>query len=201
VAPILRDLRERAAARKVAWYWAARSETEGQRRCQVLIDRQLRAATARERFLATCRAAGLTRVLAPDFDVWLAPREPLVRAGSSHEDWAASFERRERYVAADPTSPRVYVRQLRLVLGEDGSLRQAFLSSEVAGWCDMLVEHAPLANASTVLAGELRSHFHLLALLFEPDLAVLVQTRPGATLADIEDAARHVAAQPLGAAA
>ena len=195
VAPILRDLRERAAARQVAWYWAARSETDGQRRCQVLIDRQLRAATARQRFLAACQAAGLSRVLAPDFNAWLAPREPLVRDGQAEEEWAASFERRERYLAADPTSPRVYVRQLRLRVGQAGKLSQAFLRSKAAGWCDVLNHHPPLAGASAAFLGELRSHFHLLALLFEPDLAILVQTRPGASVDDIREAAAHV--QPL----
>jgi hypothetical protein len=206
VAPILRDLRERATARQVAWYWAARSETDGQRRCQILIDRHLRAATARQRFLGTCQAAGLGRVLAPDFDAWLAPREPLVgaRAASTpperpsrqqaDEEWAASFERRERYLAADPTSPRVYVRQLRLSGGQNVSLPQAFLGSKAAGWCDVLSERPPLAGASAAFLGELRSHFHLLALLFEPDLAILVQTRPGASVDDIQDCAAHVRA-------
>jgi hypothetical protein len=213
VASILRDLRQRAAARHVAWYWAARSETDGQRRCQVLIDRHLRAATARQRFLATCQAAGLRRVLAPDFETWLAPREPLVggqppaprtaaepraeapRPAGATEQWAATFERRARYLAADPTSPRVYVRQLRLSVGQDVRLSQAFLASRAAGWCDVLNEHAPPAGAAAAFLGELRSHFHLLALLFEPDLAVLVQTRPGASLEDIHDAAARV--QPL----
>jgi hypothetical protein len=118
-----------------------------------------------------------------------------VRDGQGEEQWAGSFERRERYLAADPASPRVYVRQLRLRRGEDLSLPQAFLGSKAAGWCDVLDECPPLAGASAAFLGELRSHFHLLALLFEPDLAILVQTRPGASLDDIRSAAARV--QPL----
>jgi hypothetical protein len=190
VAPILRDLRERSAARQVQWYWAAREETAGQRRCQLLIDRHLRAATARQRFVATCRAAGLDMILAPDFQAWLAPREPLV--GEAREEWAATFEPRERYLAGDPASPRLYVRQLRLGRDSETSLKQAFLRSKAAGWCAVLVERPPLSGAAAAFQGELRSHFHLLALLYEPDLAVLVQTRPGASLADIQDAAAHL---------
>jgi hypothetical protein len=192
VAPILRHLRERAAARQVQWYWAARDETAGQRRCQVLIDRHLRAASARQRFLATCRAAGLQTVLAPDFVAWLAPREPLVGQPGDAQEWAATFEPRQRYLAADPSSPRVYVRQMRLGRGRGSNVRQAFLESRAAGWCDVLAEHPPVAGASAAFAGELRSRFDLLALLFEPDLALLLQTRPGARRSDLEDAARHV---------
>jgi hypothetical protein len=190
VAPVLRDLRERGAGREVHWYWAAREETQGQRRCQVLIDRHLRSATARERFVATCRSAGLTRLFVPDFEVWLAPREPLV--GQADEEWAASFERRERYLAADPHSPRIYVRQLRLPRERDMPLADAFRRSRAARWCEALAEHAPLAGAASVLLGELRSRLLMLVLVFEPDVAVLVQTRPGATLEDVRDAAAHI---------
>jgi hypothetical protein len=190
VAPVLRDLRERAAARQVSWYWAARDETDGQRRCQVLIDRHLRSATAFSRFLRTCRAAGLRQVFAPDFAAWLAPREPLL--GQSDEQWAASFERRDRYLAAGPSSPRVYVRQLRLARQSGLSLMSAFARSRAAGWCNALRKHPPVAGAAATFLGELRNRFLLLALLFEPDVAVLVQTRPGATREDIMDAGASV---------
>ena len=113
VAEVLGRLVERAAARAVRWYWAPREGTAGQRRCQVLISRQLAAATAASRFVRTCRAAGLGRLLVPDFAVWLAPRAPLV-ADQPDEEWAATFERRDRYLRADPASPRLYLRQLRL---------------------------------------------------------------------------------------
>jgi hypothetical protein len=174
----------------VRWYWAARGETDGQRRCQTLIDRQLRAATALTRFLTTCQAAGLRRVYLPSFAAWLAPREPLV--GQTDEQWAATFECRDRYLRADPSGPRLYVRQVRLRRGPGTTLRDAFAASRAATWCAQLAEHPPLAGAAACVLGELRSHLLLLALLFEPDTALLLQTRPGATLEDLQAAAHHV---------
>jgi hypothetical protein len=188
VASVLRDLLERRAVHDVRWYWAARQETQGQRRCQALIDRHLRAATAWERFVEACRGAGLERIFVPDFEAWLAPRPPLVREAPD-EDWAATFERRDRYLAADPSGSRVYVRQLRLPRPRGGSLSETFLGSRAAGWCEELVAYAPVAGAAAAYLGQLRSNFLLLALLYEPDIAVLVQARPGATLEDVLDAA------------
>jgi ribonuclease HI len=127
VAPILQDLRRRGAERQVTWYWAARQETGGQRRCQLLIDRQQQAATAWRRFARACLAAGVRRVCAPAFDQWLAPREPLV--DQPGEDWSATFERRDRYLAAEGASPRVYVRQLRLDRATGLSMACAFARS------------------------------------------------------------------------
>ena len=190
VAPVLEALQERAGARQVRWFWAAGDETDGQRRCQSLIDRHLRAATVWPRFLETCRAAGLGRAFLPDFGVWLASREPQI--DQPHAQWAATFERRERYLAADPTSPRVYLRQLRLVRQPNMALVDAFARSAVAGWCERLWEHPPLAGAAAARLGQLRGQLLLLALLFEPDVAMLVQTRPGASLDDLLNAAAHL---------
>jgi hypothetical protein len=190
VADVLRALRAEARARAVRWFWAERGETGGQRRCQELIDRQLRAAPARDRFLESCRAAGLRRLFVPSFDRWLAPREPLVR--SAQECWAATFERRDRFLAADQRSPRLYLRQVHLHTAHELGLAAAFLASDVAGWCDALKPSLPLAGSRFTWHARLRSGFVMVALLFEPDAGLLVQTRPGARLEDALDAASAV---------
>jgi hypothetical protein len=188
--PILEELRQLAAQRQVTWYWAARDETDGQRRCQRLIDRQLRAADAWRRFQRTCVAAGLRRVFVPSFDRWLAPREPLVDQPGEH--WSATFERRDRYLAAGATSSRVYVRQVPLQRAPGMSLSTAFARSRAGRWCDDLQPHPSQANAAAVFLGYLRNCFPLQLLLYEPDLAVLVQARPGATLDDVLEAGAQV---------
>ena len=63
VAAVLAQLHEAAAKRGVRWYWAAHDETDGQRRCQQLVERQLRDAGAWPHFVRTCRAAGLNQCL------------------------------------------------------------------------------------------------------------------------------------------
>lgn len=190
VASVLEAIRERSEARQVGWYWAAHDETEGQRRCQALVDRQVRAAPAYDRFIAACTAARLRRLWLPCFERWLAPREPLV--DDPHADWAATFERRDCFLAANPGCPRLYLRQARLQVRGDVSLVGAFVASPAGGWCDKLVEHEPLAGAQTARLMYLRSGFVGLALLFEPDAALLIQTRPGARLEDVLDAAAAV---------
>jgi hypothetical protein len=196
VAAALGLIRERASQREVRWYWAARDETDGQRRCQRLIDRQLRTATAWPRFVATCSAAGLDRVWAPDFDVWLAPREPLI--GQADERWAATFERRDRFLAADPRSPRVYIREMRLHRPAGLNLAEAFERSPAARWCTVIHRHPRLGEAAWTCVADLRSGFDLLVLLFEPDTAVLIQTRPGASVDDLVAAGAHVRQVELG---
>jgi hypothetical protein len=186
VAAVLERLRQRSAARQVTWYWAARQETDGQRRCQALIDRQLRAASALARFTEACLAAGVHRARVPDFEKWLAPREPLTDQRGEH--WSATFERRDTYMAANNPSVRVYVRQLELDRALDQSLVEAFGRSRPATWCERLVPYSPLADAAAVFLGELRNGLTLLVLLYEPDTAVLVHARPGATLSDVLDA-------------
>ncbi len=190
VAYVLQAIRQQSEERNVAWYWAEHDETDGQRRCQALIDRQVRAAPAYDRFIAACRAARLRRVWLPSFERWLAPRQPLV--DDPHEDWAATFERRDCFLAAKPGCPRLYLRQFRLAVRGDVSLAAAFVASPPGGWCDELVEHEPLAGAQTARLVYLRSGFVGLALLFEPDAALLIQTRPGARLEDVLDAAASV---------
>jgi hypothetical protein len=191
VADTLRALRNQAAAHAVRWFWAEREETAGQRRCQVLIDRQLQAAPAWVRFEQTCRAAGLKRLFVPVFDRWLAPREPLT--DRAHEQWAATFERRDRFLSADARSPRLYMRQIQLERTQYDGLSTAFLGSRVAAWCESLQQRDPrLANSAATWQGRLRSGFTLVALLFEPDTALLVQTRPGADPEDALDAAAAV---------
>ncbi len=190
VAYVLQAIRQQSEERNVAWYWAEHDETDGQRRCQALIDRQVRAAPAYDRFIAACRAARLRRVWLPSFERWLAPRQPLV--DDPHEDWAATFERRDRFLAAKPGCPRLYLRQFRLAVRGDVSLAAAFVASPPGGWCDELVEHERLAGAQTARLIYLRSGFVGLALLFEPDAALLIQTRPGARLEDVLDAAASV---------
>jgi hypothetical protein len=195
VSGVLQTLRARAAMREVRWYWAEREETTGQVRCQVLIERQLRVGRAYTRFLTTCRAAGLERVFLPRFERWLAPREPIV--GQPKDLWAATFERHDRFLAADPNSPRLYLRQLRLDRQPHASLSAAFLVSPAAGWCEELAECEPLSGAQAAWVAQLRSGFLTLALLFEPDAVLLVQTRPGAGLTDVLDAAAVVSAVDL----
>ena len=191
VADTLHALRTQAAAHAVRWFWAEREETAGQRRCQVLIDRQLRAAPARARFEATCRGAGLQQVCVPSFDRWLAPREPMT--DRAHEQWAATFERRDQFLTAAAHSPRVYLRQLQLECAQRASLSTAFLASRVVAWCEGLQQrNPPLAGSVATWQGRLRSGFAMVALLFEPDVALLVQTRPGATIEDALDAAAAV---------
>jgi hypothetical protein len=195
VARVLEQLRSLAAERQVRWFWAERDETFGQRRCQTLIDRQVRAAPALSRFLTTCRSAGLRRVYLPPFEHWLAPREPLVN--EVHAQWSATFERRDLFLAAEVQSPRLFLRQLRLPLTGESDLVEAFAASEVAGWCLVVERRDSLGASVATLHARLRSGFDLLALLFEPDVALLVQTRPGATLADALDAAAAVQALDL----
>ncbi len=191
VADTLRALRTQAGAHAVRWFWAEREETAGQRRCQVLIDRQLRAAPARVRFEETCRGAGLQQLFVPSFDRWLAPREPLT--DRAHAQWAATFERRDRFLTADAHSPRLYLRQIQLECAQHASLSSAFLGSSVASWCEGLQQrNPPLAGSVATWQGRLRSGFALVALLFEPDAALLVQTRPGASTEDALDAASGV---------
>jgi hypothetical protein len=195
VADRLRAIREQAAMRQVRWYWAERDETDGQRRCQALIDRQVRAAPAHDRFVAACRAAGLWRLYVPNFERWLAPREPLF--DGPHQDWAATFERRDRFLAADPGAPRLYVRQIRLHVSRETSLSAAFLTSPARAWCGELVRHEALAGAQAAWLAQLRNGFVGLALLFEPDAALIIQTRPGAKLEHVLDAASTVHAVVL----
>ena len=190
VASVLEAIRHQSKAHNVAWYWAEHDETDGQRRCQALIDRQLRAAPAYDRFIAACTAARLRRLWLPRFERWLAPREPLV--DDPREDWAASFERRDCFLAAKPGSPRLYLRQFRLPVGGDVSLAAAFVASPASGWCDELLEHEPRAGAQTAMLMYLRGGSVGLALLFEPDGALLIQTRPGARFEDVLDAAATV---------
>lgn len=186
VAPILECIRQGGADRQVTWYWAARQETEGQQRCQVLIDRQLSAASAWTRFTGACLKVGVRRVFVPGFEKWLAPREPLT--DQRGEQWSATFERRDAYLAADDVSPRLYVRQLQLANVPDLSLVEAFGRSRAASWCERLLSHAPVARATAAFVGELRNGCPLLVLLYEPDIAVLVHARPGATFGDVLDA-------------
>src|SRR5205807_9825499 len=47
--------------------------------------------------------AGLARVFPPRFERWLAPREPIV--DQPQEQRAATFERRDRSLAADAKQP------------------------------------------------------------------------------------------------
>ena len=190
VASVLEAIRQRSEARQVGWYWAEHDETDGQRRCQALIDRQVRAAPAYDRLIAACLAARLRRLWLPRFERWLAPREPLV--DEPQHDWAATFERRDCFLAAKPASPRLYLRQLRLPVTGDVSLEAAFVASPASGWCDELVEHERLAGAQSARLMYLRNGFVGLALLFEPEAALLIQTRPGARLADVVDAAATV---------
>jgi hypothetical protein len=56
VAATLEAIRRQAALRQVRWYWVERHETDGQRRCQALINRQVRALP---RITASSRRAGL----------------------------------------------------------------------------------------------------------------------------------------------
>jgi hypothetical protein len=190
VAAVLETIRERSEARKVGWYWAQHDETDGQRRCQALIDRQVRAAPAYDRFIAACTAAQLRRLWLPRFERWLAPREPVVH--DPHEDWVATFERRDCFLAAAPGSPRLYLTQFHLPARGDVSLEAGFVGSPASGWCDELIEHEPLAGAQTARLMYLRSGFFGLALLFEPKMALLIQTRPGALLEDVLDTAASV---------
>jgi hypothetical protein len=190
VAGVLEAIRAQSGAGRVSWYWAEHGETDGQRRCQALIDRQVRAAPAYDRFIAACATTGLRQVWLPDFERWLAPRAPLV--DDPHEDWAATFERRDCFVAATPEPPRLYLRQLRLTVRGDQSFVGAFAKSTAGGWCDDLVDFEPLAGAQAGLLMRLRSGFVGLALLFEPDAALIIQTRPGARLEHVLDAAATV---------
>ena len=193
---MLEAIRRQAAVRQVRWYWAERHETDGQRRCQALIDRQVRALPAYDRFLATCRAAGLRRLHVPCFERWLAPREPLV--DHPHQDWAATFERRDTFLAADPGSPRLYVRQLRLQVPPDADLPAAFLASPARAWCEELAPHDALAGAQGAWLARLYNGFVGLVLLFEPDTALIIQTRPGARLEHVLDAASTLRTVVLG---
>jgi hypothetical protein len=190
VAAMLEAIRHQAAVRRVCWYWAERDETDGQRRCQALIDRQLQALPAHDRFVAACRAAGLRRLYLPSFERWLAPREPLV--DQPHQDWAATFERRDTYLAVDPRSPRLYVRQLRLPVPRDASLSAVFLTSPARAWCGDLVRHAAVAGAHAAWLAQMHNGFVGLVLLFEPDAALIIQSRPGAQLEHVLDAASTV---------
>ncbi len=190
VASVLEAIRVQSAARTVSWYWAEHDETDGQRRCQALIDRQMRAAPAYDQFITTCASTGIRHVWLPAFDRWIAPRTPLV--GDPHEDWAATFERRDCFVAAKTDGPRLYLRQLRLIVRDNQSLVTAFATSPAGGWCDDLVDIEPLASAHAALLMHLRSGFVGLALLFEPDAALIIQTRPGARLEHVLDAAAAV---------
>jgi hypothetical protein len=192
VAGVLRTLQARAATRDVHWYWARRHETDGQLRCQELIERQTRDGRAYQRFITTCRGTGLGRVFVPRFDCWLAPREPII--GELPYQWAATFERRDRFLAATTLRRQLYVRQLRLDRVAHADLSAAFLASPAAGWCAELAPREPLAGAQAAWLGRLRSGFLMLALLFEPDAALLIQTRPGADLGDVLDAAAVVSA-------
>jgi hypothetical protein len=192
VAGVLRTLQARAATRDVHWYWAQRHETDGQLRCQQLIERQTRDGRAYQRFISTCRAARLSRVFVPRFDCWLAPREPIV--GEPPYLWAATFERRDRFLAATTVSRPLYLRQLRLDRVAHPDLSAAFLASPAAGWCAELAKHESFGDAKAAWLGRLRSGFLMLALLFEPDTALLIQTRPGADLGDVLDAAAVVSA-------
>jgi hypothetical protein len=190
VASELETIRAQSGGRRVSWYWAEHNETDGQRRCQALIDRQVRAAPAYDRFIAGCASAGLRQLWMPDFERWLAPRAPIV--DHPHEDWAATFERRDCFVAAKPDGPRLYLRQLRLPKGDDQSLVAAFATSPAGGWCDDLVDSEPLAGAQAARLMHLRSGFVGLALLFDPDAALIIQTRPCARLEHVLDAAAAV---------
>jgi hypothetical protein len=145
VTGVLQALRAGAAMREVRWYWAERDESAGQLRCQALIQRQVRVGQAYSRFLTTCRAAGLARVFLPRFQRWLAPREPIVagsrNTGLPRSNGATAFS------LADTSSPRVYLRQLRLDRLRHASLSAAFLASPAVGWCDDLEEREPLSGA------------------------------------------------------
>jgi hypothetical protein len=200
VARVLDELRACAGARRVRWYWAERAETEGQRRCQALIQRRLRATHARERFLAACAQARMRRVYLPDFARWLAPRGPAPSARrawpGAHEEWAAAFEHAESFLATGPPGPRLYLRQLTLDAAAHPGLAAAFETSVIARWCVELGRRAPLANSAATYVGRLRSGFAVVALLFEPRTALLVQPRPGAELAHALDAAATVAEAP-----
>jgi hypothetical protein len=186
----LRALQACAGGLALRWYWAEHDETEGQRRCQLLVDRRLRATGARERFLQACAQRGLRRVYLPRFDRWLAPRGPAPAPGRAwpdvREQWGATFEQAEAYLRADPAPPRVYLRQFALPLA--ATLEAAFTGSVVAGWCESLAPRPPLAGARAAYVGRLRSGFDVLALLFRPALALLVQARPGASPTHLFDA-------------
>jgi hypothetical protein len=203
VAAVLEQVRGLAERRMVRWYWAERVETEGQRRCQALITRRLQAAHARPRFLAACAQLGLDRVRIPDFARWLAPRGPSGGARrawpDTAEEWSATFERTERFLAAGPSSPRLYLRQLRVSVQPGELLAAAFARSTVAGWCDELLPRGPLAGAPASYVGHLRSGFAIVALLFDPHTVLLLQSRPGATLAHAIDAAACVVEARTGA--
>ena len=95
-------------------------------------------------------------------------------------------------MAARADGPRLYLRQLRLTVRNDQSLGAAFVTSAAGGWCDDLVNVEPCAGAHDALLMHLRSGFVGLALLFDPDAALIIQTRPGARLEDVLDAGAAV---------
>jgi hypothetical protein len=73
----------------------------------------------------------------------------------------------------------------------------AFLASPARTWCEELTPHAALAGAHGAWLARLHKGFVGLVLLFEPDTALLIQTRPGAQLEDVLDAASTVHAAVL----
>lgn len=193
VAAVLEEVRALAADRTVRWYWAERGETEGQRRCQVLIERRLTAAHAFDRFLATCRQLGLRRVYLPDFSRWLAPHGPSARTrrawDGAREEWAATFEAAEDFLQARGSGPRLGLRQIAFGTGVAPDIVAAFERSPIARWCASLAQTAPLGSAVCAYTGRLHSGFPLVVLLYFPATAVLIQPRPGAELSHALDAA------------
>jgi hypothetical protein len=143
------------------------------------------------------------RVYLPNFARWLAPRGPAPSARrawpAAHEDWAATFEHADSFLAAGPPGPRLYLRQFTLDTAAYPGLAAAFHASVIASWCSELGRHAPLAGSDATYVGRLRSGFAMVALLFEPGTALLVQPRPGAELAHALDAAATVAEAPPAA--
>jgi hypothetical protein len=193
VATVLEEVRALIAARRVHWYWAERSETEGQRRCQALIERRLAAAHALDRFLAACRQLGLRRVFLPDFARWLAPHGPSRRArrawDGAREEWAATFEATDSFLQAREPGPRLGLRQIALGTGAAPDIVAAFERSPIARWCASLAQTVPLGGAVCAYTGRLRSGFPLVVLLYPPATAMLIQPRPGAELSHALDAA------------
>ena len=201
VASALAALRELAGARTVHWYWEQRQETSGQQRCQVLIGRRLRAAVARERFVAACAAAGLDRLFLPDFARWLAPDRPDLDAPrvwpGLREQWSATFQPLAAYLSAVHNTPRLFLRQLEFRPAPADGLTAAFERSVLASWCATLERNPPIAGSSATYLARLRSGAAMVCLLFEPATGLLAQTRPGAAISDALDAARTVAEAPI----
>ncbi len=168
--------------------------------------------TRRDRWTAALpdahRTPGAGRGSIPSFSHDLSPDRPGARASATFRAVAgrrasqSSTSRKNNWqppsnvaTALSPrtaSSPRVYLRQLGLERLRHVSLAAAFLASPAAGWYHKLAEHEPLSGVRTAWLAWLRNGFLKLALLFEPHTALLVQTEPGAGLADALDAAAVV---------